>query len=48
MTNFGIKIYLLCSYQSERKRGREIIPTPFFLVPRAGVEPARWGTTEGF
>ena len=22
--------------------------TPFFLVPRAGLEPARWGTTEGF
>ena len=22
--------------------------TPLFLVPRAGVEPARWGTTEGF
>ena len=22
--------------------------TPLCLVPRAGVEPARWGTTEGF
>jgi hypothetical protein len=22
--------------------------TPLCLVPRAGFEPARWGTTEGF
>ena len=31
MTNFGIKIFLLCSYQSERKRGWKILPTPFYL-----------------
>lgn len=29
--------------------GVEAHSTPLFLmVPRAGLEPARWGTTEGF
>jgi len=48
MTIFCMKILRPDHLSSKKKKRLRNHPNLFFLVPRAGFEPARWGTTEGF
>jgi hypothetical protein len=48
MTDFCIKILRPGHLSLKKKKRLRDYPNLFYLVPRAGLEPARWGATEGF